>query len=118
MNPIEEQTEIIGKLASLMHRSAADGYDEASCVFEYLTSDDGSVGVREKFHYTHHGEIKSIHMRYERDVRSGLLVPRLHQIMLAHTGGAWTEFTLTLDKSGKATTKFKYPESESLILRS
>ena len=40
------------------------------------------------------------------------LIPKLHSMMKSHTGGEWTSFTLTLNKDGKAHTKFHYPEAK------
>ncbi|MFT6774209.1 MAG: hypothetical protein ACJA1L_001921 [Paracoccaceae bacterium] len=37
----------------------------------------------------------------------------LHALMKAHTGGDWNAFTITLDKDGKATVKFEYPEEKA-----
>lgn len=110
MPPIEQQKEIIIKLANVIHRSAEEGYEEASCTFKYFVADDGSKAVEEIFYYILGCAMKRVHLVYDHQHRSSLLVPKLHDLMKSHTGGSWTEFTLTLDSSGRATTKFKYPE--------
>lgn len=106
LNPIDKQVAILNKLASVMMKSPDTDYDTLICRFEVSIEDD-SVG--QEFSYTK--DDKKI---------SGLLddpdwevmdwVFDLHKEMKAHTGGEWTAFTLSIDKDGKATTKFEYPE--------
>lgn len=110
MSPIEEQKAIISKLANLLHNSVADEYDEVSCDFRYQVASDGSYSVIEKASCGMSGEQQSIYLAENSSARPLKLIPELHRLMVAHTGGGWTEFTLTLDKEGKATTKFRYPE--------
>lgn len=108
MSPIEKQKEIITQLASLVYNSAVQGYEEASCIFRYQVSSDGSSSVDTEAWYVRNGERKSVPLIRDKVNKPIVLVPKLHELMFTHTGGDWTAFILTLDKDGKATTKFKY----------
>ena len=113
MNPIEEQRELIGQLYKLVnlscHITSAEGYDTASCQFVYMIGVDhnSSIGTNlsfEKDGQIYQGELSSIQTTvYE-------VIPRLHAAMKAHTGGDWSEFTLTIGRDGQVKTKFHYPE--------
>lgn len=112
MNIIEKQRLIIDQLYQLMVESAENGFNTASCRFEYYADEDGSRAVDTAFEYEFNGSQKSKHLNYrqikeERPIR---LVPKLHQLMKEHTGGAWDAFTLSIEQDGRVTTKFEYPE--------
>lgn len=114
MNTIERQTALIDKLYQLMHVSAEQGYEEMQCWFEYLKSEhyDGtSIGSR--FSYVMSGDTISAALAYPGIQILNSVIPELHKIMKTHTGGEWTEFTLTLGKDGKAKIKFKYPDQDA-----
>ncbi len=110
MNPVEEQKAVISKLANLIHCSVVDGYEEAACKFIYEAFADGSASVDSEVWFVLDGNRVSASLVGDKNSKPIILVPTLHRLMRSHTGGKWVEFTLTLDKEGKATTKFKYPE--------
>jgi len=113
MNIVNEQIEILNKLSQLMYDSAEDGFDEIGCVFKYdYGYKDGSSSVGTKYWNIVNGE--KIYKRLSDNFTCIELIPQLHKIMKAHTGGEWTEFTLTINKDGKANTKFKYPDQETI----
>jgi hypothetical protein len=112
VNKLEEQTNVLEKIAQIVHLNAVDGYDKACCIFDISFSQDGSSSVGEAFSFQKNGTRFSEFLRYtDKEIPS--LVRALHTMMKAHTGGEWTSFTLTLDQDGKAHTKFHYPEPEA-----
>lgn len=115
MNPIEQQTMILNNLCQLLHDNADEGYDEACCEFKYYFGDDGSLGFGAKFHFSIDGLVNSRVFRDTNENRFDDLILKLHTLMKEHTGGDWKTFTLTLDKNGKATTKFDYSEHTSYL---
>ena len=109
ITPIEEQTQLLSQLVQLVHDSAPEGYERAACTFDYrVCNEDGSSSVGGQFSYDKGGVTVSAVLAYPHPVQSMKIVPRLHEIMKGHTGGDWGSFTLTLDKSGQATTSFDY----------
>lgn len=108
MNPIEEQVSLLNELSQLMFISVDSEYDSISCSFEYSTSDDGSSRVGSRFSFICKGEFvsKALVSPERSIVRS--VVPKLHTVMSEHTGGNWKSFTIDINKSGEATTKFEY----------
>ena len=108
-----EQTEILNEIANIMILGAPENCEEIKCVFEYRYGyDDGSYGVGKQFEYLQNNERDYV-ILFDPKYRITELVPKLHALMKAQTGGEWTSFTLTLDKDGKAHTKFHYPESKA-----
>jgi Protein of unknown function, DUF600 len=108
MNPFERQTEILNYLVQIMHDEADGDYEKLTCRFEINLEEEWS---ETKFVFQRNGlEVsKGISEKYTWDIHNAL--EELHIAMREHTGGEWTSFTLTLDKDGKAHTKFHYPES-------
>jgi Protein of unknown function, DUF600 len=56
--------------------------------------------------------VTNIGLSSESVSRSYDLAKRLYDLSAKESGGEWTSFTLTLDKDGKAHTKFHYPEAK------
>jgi uncharacterized protein YkuJ len=103
---IQKQMEILGKLAKVVHNSANSEYDSAVGEFEV----DGESTNSVHYYYKYNEKVYT----YQDDPNLVALygVLELHALMKSHTGGGWTKLTLTLDKNGKATTEFTYPESD------
>jgi len=110
MNSINQQTEILSELCNLMHISAKNGYEEAACRFDYRVSNDGSRSVRAEFWYVLENEKVSKALAYPDRKKLTYLIPELHKTMMAHTGGDWSGFTLTMNQVGEAKTHFTYPK--------
>ncbi|MEM8650044.1 MAG: immunity protein YezG family protein [Pseudomonadota bacterium] len=110
MNYLERQTEIIEQLCNLMHLSAEHGYETASCTFDYSVSEDGSSSVGSRFNFEIKGKSVSSSLSYPEDDLLFEVIPKLHEVMKKYTGGEWSEFTIVLDKEGKAKTNFVYPK--------
>ena len=115
MNIVIQQQDIITELYHLVRRSAPEKYTEAACRFEYFKENDGSCSVEEKFWYFIAGERVSTFLDDDPEVDIMALIPQLHEIMRNHTGGDWNAFTLTIDQSGKSTTKFEYPDENITV---
>ena len=115
MSAIEEQKFIIDKLYRLVKGSAPNGAVSVECKFEYYCGKDGSRSVNEKFSYFFNGTKESNLLEYKLNKleRPITLVPNLHKLMKAHTGGDWQAFVLTINQDGSVTTKFEYPEDDS-----
>ncbi|MDO6763757.1 hypothetical protein [Agarivorans sp. 1_MG-2023] len=104
MNTLDKQLDILNQLSSIIHQSAAAGYESATCSF----SIDGE-SVEEKFSFIKEGKKVSALL----DDPSWLvmdLVIDLNKEMKESTGGEWKCFILTLDENGKAKTHFEYPK--------
>jgi Protein of unknown function, DUF600 len=110
VNPFERQTEILNHLVQIMHDESDKNYEKSTCYFE-LNIIEGWSETR--FSFTQRGlEIsRPISEEFTWEIHS--LLEELHAAMKAHTGGEWKSFTLTLDKGGKAHTKFYYPEANA-----
>lgn len=114
MNPIEEQRKLIDQLYHLVHKSSQDGFDTATCRFDYFVAeDDGSSSIGTKLSYIKAGETKYGRLSYPEDEILYEVIPQLHSAMKAHTGGDWQAFVLTINQDGSVTTKFEYPEDDS-----
>jgi len=108
---INQQTEILNSLLQIMHDSVSTSYDSLECVFDYYKdSDDGSLSIGSKFAYIDKDNVNYALLN-DPDYRVNELIIKLHDLMVAHTGGNWKEFTLSLDEHGKAHTKFIYDEN-------
>ena len=113
MNPIEEQRQIIDQLYQIVKGSSPNGVESAKCRFDFGHGHaDGSISVGSEFSYLHNGA--EHYPALDRDLRCSVidLVPKLHALMKVHTGGDWNAFTLTIDKDGRVTTKFEYPDQD------
>jgi hypothetical protein len=113
MNPIEDQRQVIEKLRQLVHQSAPHAYTEAACRFRYFREADGSRAVDEQFWYYIDEQRVSAFLNDDVAVNPMQLVADLHAQMKTHTGGDWHALTLTIQKDGRVTTKFEYPEREA-----
>ena len=111
-NPIEEQKQLIDKLYRLVRQSAPKSSFEAACRFRYFQEKDGSRAVDEQFWYFVDDKRVSALLVDDETINPMLIVPELHAKMKAHTGGNWQAFTLTIDKDGRVTAKFEYPETK------
>jgi hypothetical protein len=105
LSSTEKQIEILNKLARIMIISAAD-CDSRTCIFE-VDIENESVG--QEFYFVKNGK-KFSALLDDPDWVVMDLVFDLHKEMKSHTGGDWTEFTLTIGEDGKAKTTFKYRE--------
>lgn len=112
MNYVESQTQILDELCYLMRISAEEDYSHMQCRFDYSSSEDGSSSVGSKFYYVTSKEKKSVALVYPERKKISDLIPKLHSLMKAHTGGDWSAFTITIDPEGKAKINFEYPENK------
>ena len=113
MNPIEEQREIIDKLYWLVRDSTPPKFTAVTCYFRFDHGyDDGSISIGSRISYETNGEIQHGLLRYPDVQMLDEAIPKLHALMKAHTGGDWNAFTLTIDKDGRVTTKFEYPDQD------
>jgi len=110
MNAVKEQQDILAKLAQLISDNADSGYSTATCVFDFEEDLDGSYAIGEQFAYVVEGREVSTYL-VDPDREVSLLVPKLHKLMKEHTGGSWSEMTLTLASDGQLKTEFKYPDA-------
>ncbi|MDX1738758.1 MAG: hypothetical protein R3261_11015 [Alphaproteobacteria bacterium] len=106
-NPIDLQTDILSEISEYLYVSAPSTFEEASCIFEYDCEDDGSWSVGSKFSYKENGIIVSDYLNDEGDKLTDL-VAKLHAVMLSHTAGKWSTFTISVKNGGPANVKFKY----------
>lgn len=110
-NPIEEQRQIIGQLYWIVKSSCPPDATSARCRFEYDHGyDDGSYSVGEAFYYTISDRNVSAASDHKHTLPITDLVPQLHALTKAHTGGDWAAFTLFINEDGSVTTKFEYPD--------
>ena len=109
MLSIERQTEILNQLAQVLHDDADEGYSFAIGEFEYLPEYE----TISNYFLFEKDNVKVNRPFSDGAVTKNLdLCEELRALMKTHTGGEWTSFTLTLDKDGKAHTKFHYPEAK------
>jgi hypothetical protein len=110
MNPIEEQRKLIDQLHALVVESIPVGATSADCRFDYFKGPDGAQSVGTELHYELDGNRVSARLlrRPERAERPIRLVPQLHALMKAHTGGDWVALRLTITPSGRASAHFEY----------
>ena len=106
MNKIIQQQALLDEIAQILHNEADDGYEKVSCKFEWIP-DYATINL--SFHFMISEESIRRHISTANDIRVFDLAEELRAVMKSHTGGEWTSFTLTLDKNGKAHTKFEYP---------
>lgn len=111
MNAVEEQTEVLTELSNILVAAAPESFYEARCVFEYGIEGDGSSWVDARFWYVEEGKCISTALETAEEWAIMDLVPKLHQLMKEHTGGTWSEMTLTLTADGQLNTEFKYPDA-------
>jgi len=109
---IETQSEILGQLSQLMYDSVSEPYNELRCVFDFfMSNDDNSWSVGSQFSLVTR---KGTESRLLSDPRHEAteLVFRLHELMKDHTGGDWSEVTITLGSDGKAKANFRYSSDD------
>lgn len=107
---INQKTEILNSLLQIMHDSVSTSYDSLECVFDYYKdSDDGSLSIGSKFSYIDKDNVNYALLN-DPDYRVNELIIKLHDLMVAHTGGSWKEFVLSMNENGRAYTKFIYDE--------
>lgn len=104
---MERQFEILDELAQILFGEACEKYDYILCKFEV---DGASVGTY--FEYGANGKKVNKAVSDSSSLEFLDLILELHKDMKNHTGGDWSEFTLTIDENGQAKTKFKYPDQE------
>ena len=105
---MQHQINILNEISQLLHNEANCQYEGLNCIFEIEDAQEETMDTT--FKYTLGGVSKNVGIS-DSAIWSLLdLVLELHALMKAHTGGSWTKFTLSLDKAGKATTKFEYPD--------
>jgi hypothetical protein len=105
---VVEQAEILSQISQVMHDSAETNYEEMHCRFEYFV-DQGDWSVDSEFSFVRNGDLyRSLLNEHSGEVYK--LVHQLHQRMMAHTGGNWKSFELTVDATGRAHTEFAYEE--------
>jgi hypothetical protein len=102
---MERQLEILNKLSQIISEEANHDYEEVGYK-GIVNIDEG--WAESSFYYIRANEKKSVHLSREARQEISLLVRELHNVMLAHTGGNWEWFTLTIDDSGQAKTHFEY----------
>lgn len=113
-NPIEEQRQIIDELYWIVKGSCPPNTTSARCRFDYDHGyDDGSYSVGEVFYYTINGQNISAALDHKLTFPITDLVPQLHALMKAHTGGDWKAFTLLINEDGSVTTNFEYPDQKT-----
>lgn len=108
MSSLIDQTIILEKLANILYNSTEVDYDLLKSEYEFM-SEYNTISTSLSFEK----EGKSVYFEAPHGIASKnlYLCEELRNLMKAHTGGEWTSFTLTLDKEGKAHTKFHYPET-------
>ena len=109
MNPFERQTEILNNLVQIMHDEASDKYQKMNCRFE-INLEEGWSETKFSFIENDVEISKAISENYTWAIHD--MLQELHIAMKEHTGGKWDYFTLSLEKDGRAHTKFHYPEKE------
>lgn len=110
MNPFDRQTEILNALAQNLHSDADCNYETATYEFTYSPE---YKTIKSYFEFYRNNEKINRGESDEFSWNNYLLAKELREAMKAHTGGEWISFTLTLDKEGKAHTKFHYPEPKT-----
>lgn len=84
---INQQTEILNSLLQIMHDSVSTSYDSLECVFDYYKdSGDGSLSIGSKFAYIDKDNVNYALLN-DPDYRVNELIIKLHDLMVAHTGG-------------------------------
>ena len=109
MNPFESQTDILNELAQIIHNEVNSDYEAVTCEYNFISRYNT---ISSSFRFVKNGEQYNKEMSPGVPTRNAELAFELRALMKAHTGGEWTSFTLTLDKDGKAHTKFHYPEAK------
>lgn len=111
MDPIEEQKAVLEEIYWVIRDASPAGCDTATCIIEFGVSPNGHFSVDSRVSYDIGGTTK--HDIFDDDGLDVLdrTVPKLHALMKEHTGGAWSGFSMTVDKDGKLSTKFDYPKS-------
>ncbi|WP_157084601.1 hypothetical protein [Sphingomonas pituitosa] len=108
-NPLESQRELIDQLYRIMKGSCPDHASSAICRFEYRHgSDDGSFSVEEAFGYVIDGAPVSALLKGDLATPVHHIIPELHALMKAHTGGDWAECTVKINEDGTVAASFDY----------
>jgi hypothetical protein len=108
MDPLSKQTEIMEKIAQILHDEADYRYERVVGEFDFGGGYEGSAAVT--IHILKEGKNLNPGISDKNIFEVNDLAVELRSSMKAHTGGEWISFTLTLDADGKAHTKFHYPE--------
>jgi hypothetical protein len=108
MNPLYKQTEIMEKIAQILHEEADYKYEKVTGNFNFSGGYRGSAAIT--IHITREGKDLNPGISDNNIFEANNLAVELRAAMKAHTDGEWDSFTLTLDADGKAHTKFHYPE--------
>ncbi len=105
MNAFEKQVDILARLAQLMLDQIDNPYDSITCEYEYM----GRYGtVSSSLSVMLDGARTHPDTAPEFATDNLELCMKLRELMKGHTGGNWTSFTLSLDASGGARTRFDY----------
>jgi hypothetical protein len=104
-----EQSLITDKLAQILHEEGQYIYDVVECQFESFGQGVEETVIITLF-VTKNGDRLNLAISDANIFEASELSVSLRKSMVAHTGGEWTSFTLTLDSTGKAHAKFHYPE--------
>lgn len=103
---LERQQAILNELAQLIFDEAPGNFASAECEYRYIPE---YSAISSKFSYTKNGEQFNPAMSAGLASKNMDLTEELRSLMKAHTGGEWESFTLSIDATGKAQTKFNYP---------
>ena len=109
MNYIEQQTEILEKIAQILHEEGEYDYENVKCEFESFGSGSEETAIVTLF-ISKNGDTLNMGLSDVNLFTAVDLAVNLRRSMKAHTGGEWSSFILTLDANGQAKSKFHYPE--------
>lgn len=105
MNEFDKQAEILTKLAQLMRDQVNDPYESITCEYQFV---ERYSTVSSTFSVMCEGAQTYPYTAPGFATENLEICLTLRELMKGHTRGEWTSFTLSLDASGKAKTKFKY----------
>lgn len=103
-----EKSNILDKLANILHSCLKSKYDNITCNYEYIYET-----ISTSISYDLNGETFGVEVPFEVPFQNLELCLELRELMKSHKGEEWDSFTLTLDADGKAHTKFHYPDVAS-----
>lgn len=111
MEFVNRQQSLLGELANVVSQESENGYEKAVMVLTARPKNSEATSMELYFEFTVSGETKNAHLSLDNDDRVDDAAFELHELMRRHTGGSWSEMTLTLTSDGQLKTEFKYPDA-------
>jgi len=111
MSMIDQQSDIFNEISNILYEYKNNDDDIQIHALVNLVNENIS-SIEKSLTLKNTGESKSIQFNIEHSGTISHEIFKLHGLMKEHTGGAWSEMTLTLTADGQLKTDFKYPDKD------